>query len=154
MIKLEDQEIVGEVAGLGQVQLDGAALERRLDPSNVVHRMARRVVLAIGRGKGRSITPREVVARLLPVGLDEGLVQPIGPGARGLREARFDVADLVGRDVLRAGAGHEMDARQRRLGERDVEVHFEGVDGLAQDRLHALAEIGVVTITRHEHQAR
>ncbi len=85
---------------------------------------------------------------------DEGLVQPIGKGARGLREARFDVADLEGRDVLGTGAGHEMDARQRRLGEGDVEVHFEGVDSLAQDRLHALAEIGVVTVTRHEYQAR
>ena len=143
-------------AVLGGREGEGEAA-RRHRPSRPARcrraRSLRRETAAIAGGESVAIAREQRGRRVLALGRDHRLVQPVGPVARRVGEAALDLGDVDLGVRLRLGAQEESDARQRLIVERDMEGFEPRVERRGQDRDEALAQFGAVAVARHEDEA-
>ncbi len=128
-------------------------VERR-HQGDVGHGRAGGEILAVaGRKRAAEAAVERVAARLARVG-DQRRAQVVGPAARGGAQARLQLADVERRELSGRGAHDDLDARQHRLGQVDVEIRCRPVAGLGEHRLPFLPQLGRVVLARDVDETR
>jgi hypothetical protein len=79
--------------------------------------------------------------------------QAVLPGAQRLGNASLDALDAGAHLARGVGAHQQVQARERRLGDLHLRLERLAAELLEQDRLDALAGLGVVAVARHVQQA-
>ena len=145
----------GASSGTYRLIASASAPLERLHQLDVVHRHARRVVVAVAGGEAVGIALVQRVAALLAAGLEQGLEQFVLPAPGDADELRCSSSrtSTCGRGAG-AHAHDDQHAGQRRVGELHRELRRLAVQALGQQRLHARAHVGVVVLARHVDQAR
>ncbi|MNX83889.1 hypothetical protein D3C86_1156680 [compost metagenome] len=141
----------------GPVQVHGEAarvLARVLHQLDVAYGGAGGVVLAVAGGEGVAVAAQQHDALFLaPADVERG-GQVVLPAARGLHDARFQLARIHLGHGARLAAHGQLDARQRGFRQQRRELAAGAMERLHQQLLDALAQVGVVLVARHEDQAR
>ncbi len=132
----------------------GLAPRQLLEPVDVGHGLAGGHLRLIAGRHRRAVGGEQPGALLLAVRVDQGVVQPIGPGARRLDQARLELGGIeVSGDAVRR-AHDELDAGEDRFRELGLVLHLGAAQRLPQDLLEAAPDLGVVALARHVDEAR
>src|SRR5207302_10684907 len=110
--------------------------------------------LAVRRGKCSAELPREIVAAGFADGLDQRLLQIVGPAPRDGSEPRFEIADIEARDFSGCRAYGDQNPGKRRLRQMHVEFGAASMERFGENGLPLLAQLGGVVLPRCVDQAR
>ena len=154
------EQLAANDAGLGfersveaQDRLSSSDRLELLDAADVDDRRAGHPVGPVGGRECPLVAPEHPRALLLPVILDEGRPQVVGPGARRLHEPRLDLGHVV---LLGDPVGRMddvADAHEQRLGELQRPVEVGPAELVDQDPPHPLPVLGVEAIAWDADQA-
>ena len=145
------------VAGL-DVQVECAqrircAVQGLVEAFDVATGLVGVVILLVGERKHRAVGVEQVRAAFLAEIAVQRVPQPVAPRDDGLGDRGLDAAYRDVRLVLAVGVDDQVDARQRRLGYLHGRLDRVAVQRVEQDSLGLLADLGVVLLARHEHDA-
>jgi hypothetical protein len=84
---------------------------------------------------------------------DQRFAYPVVPGSYGFCNALFERLDIDARPAFLAETHDDVNARERGLGNLYLRFDLRGMQLLANHLLHLLANLRVVTITRHIDQS-
>ncbi len=153
-----DIELEAQLLGRGfdravEVDREPALGQRRFGVLDVEHRGLGGEALAIAEREGVGIAPQQRETALLAMGLDQGFLEMVGPGAPGLHQPRLDLAEVHLRHGARRGLDHDVEPRQVLVGHLGVEGAEPAIECLGQDLLHAQPELGVEPVARQIDEA-
>ena len=131
-----------------------AVLPDALHLLHVEHRDPRGVGLAVVGAEGLAVAPEQARAVLLAEGLEQRVVQIVGPGAAHREEAALQVRDVVARGPLRIDVDDEVEPGQHRLRQPHRELGVRPAERLLEDPLDHQPALGREALSRHEHDAR
>ncbi len=120
---------------------------------DVGHGGPRFEILAIARGERRPKVPEQRVSARFTQRLDERVLEVVFPAPRRCNQPRFYRANVVFGDATRCRAHRDHHARERRFGKMDVELRAAAPEGLRQDGLPFLPQLGRVILARRVDQA-
>ena len=126
---------------------------QRLEFAHVGHGIAGRNAVAVGRRERRAPALEERPAGRLALGLDQGIAQFVIPAARGRGQLALDLGAVELGNLARRGADREVDARQRCVAQRHIEVDHGAAECPQQDALELDAQVRGEGLARHVHQA-
>ena len=85
---------------------------------------------------------------------DQGVFQKVGPRPGRLDQTRLNGSGSVVLYPSGSGLDDQMETRQGRVVELDIISGYFAAEGVFQNGLHALTQIGVVKVARDEDEAR
>jgi hypothetical protein len=121
---------------------------------DVRERRARYPVGAVGGRKGVAVALEQVLATRLAELVEQGLLEVVGPRARGRHEHDLDLAGVEVGGGARLHVGHEVEPHEHGLGHARRVVDARGARRRAQDRLDPAPVLRVEAVPRHEHEQR
>ena len=151
--ELEAQPPLSRLEGAVEAHLDAVLLDA-LHLLHVEHRDPRGVVLSVVGTERVAVAPEQARAALLAEGLEQGVVQVVGPGAAHHVQAALQVRDVVARSALRIDVDDEVEPGQHRLREQHRELGVRPAERLLEDALDDQPAPGGESIPGHEHDAR
>ena len=120
---------------------------------DVGHGGTRLEVLAVAGRECRAELPEQRVAARLAQRLDERVLEIVLPAPRRCDQAHFQRVHVVLRNAPRRRAHGDHHPRERRLRKMNVELGAAAVEGLRQNCLPLLAQLGRVIFARRVDQA-
>ena len=139
----------------GSVEVDRQARpETTLEPVDVVDSYCRSMVLTVGARKRVAVEVEQLEAGGFAVVLHERCTELLAPPSGDVGDTVLERVEVNVDDRRRVGEDDHVHARQDSAADLAVEHALRGVVGVEEQILDAPTDLGAVTISRHEHEAR